>query len=1467
MCKVYFTEDTPAILSKAGSNSNLSVLSIDSAPARAPPTVEAHDTSDSSNLSDAGDLLEECIQKGIAKVRHQTAMAALDQKVVKNKGPQSETPSIPYRDDVYVSTSRKHESRLPVKTQRPEKPLALTLARNDSLSSLSLDSFGSTDREIFEETVKAGLSRVNKSDDRRSKAHSVERPSEFNRHNRQNKSLDRSDKTNQRSKVSDHEFERSSSGVNVRTKKRLEEVSSRSYAFPTDLSRLSRSRYTDDGPASLPACMDSPRRRERSNSLSSLSNDSFGSTDKEVFERIVRMGMQPRTEKPRARSGDRLETRDRRRRRDRDPRGALDRMVGDDARDRALLEEVIARGAKREGRDKESGSKNVPEPSAGAAAAGELAPTARRDTGSDIAPPNPPRNISVLKNPQTTRTHLSPCEPKPLGLDSTDEGETSRSNECLAPASANTTIESERDELNRSNESYADVLDGSWSDGEQPYHADTLTRKNKLEWTDIKDIKEPKTREEVSRQDTWNDNTCPDDVTFPTISSSVHLEASLRSEALPDLLEQSDPTRRHSRPDLTSRLETDGMNSSRLTSPIKMITSADRFMLESVAEPSFASLVDDADQKLDSMVSAAIEREAARLAAQLKVSTYTMETSVTSLTSLDLDNVKPPSDLGSLLSLSASTHWEEPSQAHKKSRSRKKSLPVASMVKRALTNSAHHGSSEHLDSSPVSFLENVKPPSEMENIDMEGSMISVSSIVSEVAEIRDKTPVVFDFKQPIQDFPLYTTFTNVFHDLDQVNPPSLFDEMAESTLEIEQSTAQPTIAQNMAVFEDCISNTLNVVTDIPSGSENCTPLPSDISSVESTPKKQRDPKYLTPKEKRHVSKDRYQTYTITDTVTEDDIVLEVQEEFMTWTKSETEPSEYNTATSETKSKRKVSAKQRRLEDRARYQTQTVDIHNIPETSQAKPDPSIESLKQRLAAKKTLKQKRLEDAERFRTRTLSEDIPPSPTFVTRDANFENLETTTGYDSLSSNEPNHQTLDDRHDDVFSRDIDSGHNEDDFELNSTQMQTYTKSFRNYLPVIESPAAVDMCVVNNLKNIEMTASYRRTMQADKNHNPSSSDFASYEGDSNSEERAQSESDAETPRPKPKIVKPMRRDDSLDSNESLDKEQEAPKIIRGRKKAYVSPYRRSAPPLKKITAPVTKAMPKSAPSKGPSTSKAQTGAKTPNKTPVSSKSPSANTSPKKSIPNRFPTKLAQVKAIAIPPVATKPLPLERQGTFTKEESSVPAKDLPVTDKKLAPTFQRFAKPAPVAKANTSPSRLPQLNRYTRPTAKAPAKSPTKVAKKPEPTMRNSASNHSLQSNESGKTITIASRSSRHGSTSSIHSVQSTRTKDVESKIANLWKKVEQAKKSPAKADKRVWIESDKTEQPRLIRSSTFEGQPKETKVSTKQKTAIGIRVSQIPSLKPKSVSKPAQSTPSTSGKKCSTRVFARKPVNGQVTT
>ncbi|CAH2040150.1 unnamed protein product, partial [Iphiclides podalirius] len=1539
-CKVYFTEDTPALLSKAGSNSNLSALSVDSTPpvadAPTPPAPDApraatppalaqppqqqqqqHDTSDSSNLSDAGDLLEECIQKGIAQV-------------VKNKGPPSEVSSInPYsvRDDVYRSLppylrsstetvkmsqdyrnmrdsrsgsgsrsssedrapplppkpgphqppllpqppGRKHQSRLQVKSttrEKPKLPVTTNLGRNDSLSSLSLDSFGSTDREIFEETVKAGLSSVNPRakftlESNKGKAHSVERPSEATRHGRHHKSLDRSDKiAQQRTKLKDPEFEKNlaSGAYSIKPSskvKKLEqdlaalsltrspysyhgETSGHSLAHHSRL-RGHPSRFYDDGPPSLPVRMEDPRRElDRSSSVSSLSNESFGSTDKEVFERCVRMGMskaQPkkRDDKLRVRSDDRLEAREAHRRRRKEGKaaqGALDRMVGEDSRDRAILEEVIARGAG-EGRPQ---PKNVPAPSAARAPADEHADTAPRPTGSDQHDAPPPRPLS----------RRSPDAPRGGGDEPTDAAPLGRSNECLAPRSANTTAESDvRDELNRSNESYADVLDGSWSDdGPDDECEPTLTGKAKLEWTDVR--REGSTlREDHSKrtEDTWNDNTCPDDVTFPTISGSVHLLSSIRSEvveanmALPDLLEKSEATNLFSRPDLTDKL--DGKELHVNATDHK----PDDVHIDSV-EPTFN--MDDSEHKFDSILSLAIEKEAARLAAQLKHSQYAMEASVTSIASLDLDNVKPPSNLGSLLSLSASGHWDE-THTPKKSRGRKKSLPAALMVKRALTNSYHQGSSEHLDSIPISLLDNVKPPSEMEHIDMESSMISVSSIVSEVADLREKTPVVFDFKLPVQDFPMCNTFTNVFHDLDKVNPPSLFDEMAESTIEVEPTTAHQ-------AYEDCTSNTLNVVTDIPSGSENCTPLPSDISSVESTPKRQRDPKYLTPKEKRRASNNRYQTYTITDTVSESGVVLETadtEQQFVTWTKSESDRSdEYVTASSEPKTRRRLNAKQRRMEDRARYQTQTVSVHGLL-APQPPRDPGIEDLKRRLDAKKTMKQKRAEDAERFRTRTLGEDIPPSPTFVTRDANFENVETTTGYDSLSSNEPNHQLI---IDDVF-RDGDSGHNEEECETSSSRMGTYRMRYKDR-------SSADMCVANNLKNIEMSASYGVARADGQN---ASSDFASYEGDS-PEDRARSGSDTDAPaaRPKPKIIKPETRDGSVDSNESGEREHDAPKAIRGRKKAmYVSPYRRTAPNAKKQTTPPAKAVARTTPTPKSATNVPKTAAK-PVKPLPATRVANPSASPKK-LPNRSPTKTAQKTTATVSAPASKPLPLTRQGTFTKEDSTVPPKDLPEPDQKTPPP--QTAKTATISKANTSPSRLPQLSRYARPPL---AKTSTNTGKqqKPnvkrtaEPAMKNSPSNHSLQSNDSGKTIILA-RGSRQGSTSSVNSIPSAKssTRDVESKIANLWRKTDRRT-----ANKKVAIDG-KAEPPKLIRSSTFEGQPKLSQIAApKQKTAIGMRVSQIPSLRPKSTPAKA-STATSSSKKPANRTFAKKQTSGQITS
>lgn len=65
----------------------------------------------------------------------------------------------------------------------------------------------------------------------------------------------------------------------------------------------------------------------------------------------------------------------------------------------------------------------------------------------------------------------------------------------------------------------------------------------------------------------------------------------------------------------------------------------------------------------------------------------------------------------------------------------------------------------------------------------------------------------------------------------------------------------------------------------------------------------------------------------------------------------------------------------------------------------------------------------------------------------------------------------------------------------------------------------------------------------------------------------------------------------------------------------------------------------------------------------------------------------------------------------------------------------------------------------------------------------------------------------RSNSNSSITSNSSTSAKkQVTSKIASLWKKIEDSKKKPPKKDTRVWIQSEsEPEAPRLIRSNTFD--------------------------------------------------------------
>jgi adenomatosis polyposis coli protein len=520
--------------------------------------------------------------------------------------------------------------------------------------------------------------------------------------------------------------------------------------------------------------------------------------------------------------------------------------------------------------------------------------------------------------------------------------------------------------------------------------------------------------------DTWNEDTSPNDVSFPSMSISAPLVASFRSDnhedgavTLPELAEERD-VNRTSEEDRRSSL-------------------TDTHMIEVEA----------------GRLAVAVQTEGQNL---LCASGEDMKQSLTSLNSVDLDAIRPPSMMGSLVSLTASLSGQLDNGESGETRehcnssslppyqprnngtrlecrhSRKRSLPVGMMVRRALGNSNHGGSIENLQdntsvsSSCNSHLDNIKPPSAMEElidvVDMENSMVSVASITSEVADTSAKeqstseqspgnSDGVFELLKPVASVMAevcaaamcVSVRTSSASDcLDNVNPPSAFSEFTD--LADPESAAEPgteTICSDTELYteEPGYAHPMDRLDegdapDLPSDpSTRAAPLPPThegvTSSAESTPKKHRQ---LTPKQKRQLVKERYRTYTITgederedvhSRKGDDDKALSPQPEISLQVGPEQE-----------KAQNKTTPKRRRLEDRQRFQTRVLDKCTSVGTGERKQEGSgetngehpaqsinIDTAERRTSRVKTLKQKRAEARERFQTRTLSEETKPQP----------------------------------------------------------------------------------------------------------------------------------------------------------------------------------------------------------------------------------------------------------------------------------------------------------------------------------------------------------------------------------------------------------------------------------------------------------------------------------------------------------
>lgn len=244
-----------------------------------------------------------------------------------------------------------------------------------------------------------------------------------------------------------------------------------------------------------------------------------------------------------------------------------------------------------------------------------------------------------------------------------------------------------------------------------------------------------------------------------------------------------------------------------------------------------------------------VQVEAKRIANKLTSMTNRL---IDSTTSLDLENVRPPSSMD-CISLNS---FQDSSVQQSPLRQGKKPLMTGLVAKRALGHQMFSASAESVYS--IQNIDSIRPPSIMD--ELLDSMISVDSIVSEIV---DPTLAISNYETAMSD------------------------------------------------MEDSL--TLRSCMDL---SKDETLTSSDFSSVESTPKKKRSMRSVTPKQKRQAEKDRYKTYTI-----QVDMLLKEQQE--------------NSATESMR--RSLNARQRRHEDRQRFETQVIN-HSPTRNSRRQDEP-------------------------------------------------------------------------------------------------------------------------------------------------------------------------------------------------------------------------------------------------------------------------------------------------------------------------------------------------------------------------------------------------------------------------------------------------------------------------------------------------------------------------------------------------
>lgn len=298
--------------------------------------------------------------------------------------------------------------------------------------------------------------------------------------------------------------------------------------------------------------------------------------------------------------------------------------------------------------------------------------------------------------------------------------------------------------------------------------------------------------------DTWNEDTNPNAISFPSISMIAPKIASMNDD---DVTISESNTKNHyemaSLEFIEDSTPTNEQNSNGIRFQIGGQINGFNFN-DGKYNPNSLESHDTTSTMTNSTI---IAMEAEKIRTQI-VNDQNQTDSI-----ISLDKVRPPSVMERM---NNSSYCESLNGSASLKNSPARCLPHGFMARRALQNNCNnstHASSDSINSS--CNLDRVKPPSIMD--DLLDSMMSVDSIASECVD----SPL----EAPIEE--------------------------------------QPSHYETALSECDDMTMTLKNCADLPFDN---TPCGSDFSSAESTPKKSR--RSLTPRRKRQMAKERYQTYTI-----------------------------------------------------------------------------------------------------------------------------------------------------------------------------------------------------------------------------------------------------------------------------------------------------------------------------------------------------------------------------------------------------------------------------------------------------------------------------------------------------------------------------------------------------------------------------------------------------------------------------